>query len=309
MPSAGEILVRMTTRPINPSDLIPIRGAYSHRISLPSIPGYEGVGVVEAIGPSVHPSLLGKRILPLRGEGTWQEYVTAPAEWAVPVPDALDDDTAGQLYINPVTAWVICTETLRLKPGDFVAVNACGSSIGRIFAQLSAVLGFRLIAITRNASHTQDLLTLGAAHVVNISDTGTPSIREAVLDITDGRGAAAIIDSIGGAEGEELASCTRAGGIMVSLGLLSGTPVHWGEISRAVRAEAQLFWLRSWIRNVSVRKWHETFEHLIHLVEHRELRLADISGRYGLAQVKQAVQAAEAPAKLGKILLDAQINN
>jgi NADPH:quinone reductase-like Zn-dependent oxidoreductase len=50
-PMNGEVLVRMTRCPINPSDLIPIRGAYSHRISLPTIPGYEGIGIVEEVGP------------------------------------------------------------------------------------------------------------------------------------------------------------------------------------------------------------------------------------------------------------------
>ncbi|MDR6555095.1 NADPH:quinone reductase-like Zn-dependent oxidoreductase [Paenibacillus qinlingensis] len=67
---ADEILVEMISRPINPSDLIPIRGAYRHRISLPCIPGYEGVGTVIDIGSNVAKSMLGKRVLPLRGEGT-----------------------------------------------------------------------------------------------------------------------------------------------------------------------------------------------------------------------------------------------
>ena len=46
----NEVLVRMLVRPINPSDLIPITGAYAHRIPLPNIPGYEGVGIVEDVG-------------------------------------------------------------------------------------------------------------------------------------------------------------------------------------------------------------------------------------------------------------------
>ena len=43
----------MLVRPINPSDLIPITGAYAHRIPLPNIPGYEGVGIVEDVGAGV----------------------------------------------------------------------------------------------------------------------------------------------------------------------------------------------------------------------------------------------------------------
>src|SRR5690606_6258824 len=94
-----EVLVRMLTRPINPSDLIPISGAYAHRISLPTIPGYEGVGIVEKVGPFVSKSLIGQRVLPLRGEGTWQEFVKTSVQFAVPIPDSIDDVTAAQLYI------------------------------------------------------------------------------------------------------------------------------------------------------------------------------------------------------------------
>lgn len=154
-PGVGEVLVRMKTRPINPSDLIPIKGTYSNRVSLPAIPGYEGVGIIEEVGPSVSKWFLGKRVLPLRGEGTWQEFVKTPAELSIIVPDYLEDSIAAQLYINPITAWVICTEVLALKPGDDLIVNACGSSIGHIFAQLSRILGFRLIAVTRNNIYTE----------------------------------------------------------------------------------------------------------------------------------------------------------
>lgn len=66
------------------------------------------------------------------------------------VPESLDSILASQLYINPLTAWLLCTEVLALKPGQKLAVNAAASSIGQIFAQLSRILGFEFIAITRN---------------------------------------------------------------------------------------------------------------------------------------------------------------
>lgn len=65
---SGEVLVRMKLCPINPSDLIPIKGAYSHRISLPGIPGYEGVGIIEDVGRGISRELIGRRVLPLRGK-------------------------------------------------------------------------------------------------------------------------------------------------------------------------------------------------------------------------------------------------
>lgn len=289
-PERGEVLVRMLARPINPSDLIPIRGAYSHRIALPSIPGYEGVGIVEAVGDDVAEELIGQRVLPLRGEGTWQRFVKAPASWAVPLPDSVADDTAAQLYINPVTAWVICRSVLGLKPGDTLVVNACGSSLGRIFAQLCKHFGLRLIAVTRNDRHAKELLQLGAASVINTRDT---ALLPALMELTGGLGANAAVDMVGGELGTKLACCVRATGIFVTLGLLSGVPLDWAEIKRKTNARATMFHLRHWNETVSVQGWQGTFRELISLVQAKKLLLPPPRSRFELSKISEAVRAAE----------------
>ena len=286
-PGVGEVLVRMKTRPINPSDLIPIRGAYSNRISLPAIPGYEGVGIVEEVGPSVSKWFLGKRVLPLRGEGTWQDFVKTSAELAIIVPDYLEDYIAAQLYINPITAWVICTEVLALKPGDDLIVNACGSSIGRIFAQFSRILGFRLIAVTRNNIYTEELTQLGASYVINTEMT---PLYDTVMELTNGRGAKAAIDSIGGPSGTNLAYCVSPNGIFLTIGLLSGMPVDWAEIMNNNKINT-IFHLRHWNQKVSTRKWHETFYQLIQFVHEKKLTLTKPKVQYHLSDVKKALNS------------------
>ncbi|MFD2171851.1 zinc-dependent alcohol dehydrogenase family protein [Tumebacillus lipolyticus] len=295
-PLDGEVLVRMKARPINPSDLLPIRGAYSHRTSLPAIPGFEGVGIVEEVGPSVSRDLIGKRVLPLRGEGTWQDYVKTSANLAVPIPDELDDYIAAQLYINPMTAWLACTEVLRLRPDDVLFVNACGSSIGRLFAQLSNMIGFRLIAVTRNHAYTEELLQLGASHVINTAET---DLRQTALELTNGLGAHAAIDSIGGADGTDLAFCLRPGGTFLTIGLLSGIPVDWAAVAKKAKAQARLFHLRHWNQQVSVQKWHETFDQLIFLITEGKLRLMKPAAHYDLSAVHEAIRIAESPTRNG----------
>jgi NADPH:quinone reductase-like Zn-dependent oxidoreductase len=289
-PKDNEVLVRMLARPINPSDLIPIRGAYSHRISLPNIPGYEGVGIVEGVGSLVSPNLIGKRVLPLRGEGTWQEFVKTSAEFTVSIPDSIDDFTASQMYINPITAWVTCTEVLKLRPNDVLLVNACGSSIGHIFAQLSKVLGFRLIAVTRNDKYTEDLLHLGASYVIN---TSKDSLYATVMELTNGMGADAAIDSVGGSSGNDLAFCVHPNGNFLTIGLLSGTQVNWADIVNKANVNANIFHLRNWNKNNSVNKWKKSFNHLIRLIEDQKLRLMMVDSKYDLSDVNKAIGVVE----------------
>lgn len=300
-PKENEVLVRMVARPINPSDLIPIRGAYSHRISLPNIPGYEGVGIVEDVGSSVSQSLVGKRVLPLRGEGTWQEFVKTSVEYTVIIPDSIDDFTAAQMYINPITAWIICTQELGLRTDDVLLVNACGSSIGHLFVQLSKVLGFRLIAITRNDNYSKDLERLGASYVIN---TSVDPLHETVMDLTGGIGANAAIDSIGSSDGNDLAFCVHPEGTFLTLGLLSGIQVDWARITNEAKVNAKLFHLRHWNKRVSIDAWQETFNHLITLIQDKKLRLMKPESFYSLTEIREAVRIVEtSEGNQGKVIL------
>lgn len=290
LPKNNEVLVRMLARPINPSDLIPIRGSYAHRISLPNIPGYEGVGIIEEVGPFVSKNLIGQRVLPLRGEGTWQEFVKTSVEYAVCIPDTIDDFTAAQMYINPITAWVVCSEVLKLRPNDVLLVNACGSAIGHIFAQLSKMLGFQLIAVTRNSKYTEDLLHLGATYVI---DSSKFPLHKTIKELTNGKGADVAIDSIRGSSGNDLAFCVRPNGNFLTIGLLSGVQVNWGDIVNKAKLNANMFHLRHWNNKVTTDRWQETFNNVIRLVADKKLRLKMVDSQYDLSNVKKAVEVVE----------------
>ena len=128
----GQLRVRMLFSPVNASDLIPITGAYRHRTPLPAVAGYEGVGVVTG-APASFKHLVGKRVLPLRGQGTWQRYVDCPAEYAIPVPDAVDSRLAARAYINPLAAQMMLT---RYPPrGKRVLLTAAGSDCAILLGQ------------------------------------------------------------------------------------------------------------------------------------------------------------------------------
>lgn len=300
-PKQQEILVRMLARPINPSDLIPIWGKYAHRITLPTVPGYEGVGIVEAVGPLVSPKLLGQRVLPLRGEGTWQEVVKTQAEFAVTIPTDMDNFTAAQMYINPLTAFVTCTEVLKLRSSDVLLVNACGSAIGHIYAQFAKLLGFQLIAVTRNGHHTETLQQLGAKFVI---DTSHMPLYETVMALTNGRGADTAIDSIGGEAGNQLALCVKPSGKFLAIGLLSGVQVNWANIVKEAKVHAMMFHLRHWQHQSSTEKWQQFMQQLISLVHNGSLKMMELNTYFPLMDIHKAIDAVEASnTNKGKVFL------
>ena len=85
-PQRGEVIVRMLASAFNPSDAVTVSGAYASRTEFPLVPGFEGVGVVERIGPEVPSALLGRRVLPIGSAGAWQELNAPITRGASPSP-------------------------------------------------------------------------------------------------------------------------------------------------------------------------------------------------------------------------------
>lgn len=299
-PGPGELLVRVTARTINPSDLLTVRGVYSRHTVLPLIPGFEAVGVVTAVGPGTDPAWVGRRVLPLKGSGTWAESVTSPAVWAVPVPDGVDDGAAVQSYINPLSVDRMLSVDSGLEPGAVVVANAAASACGRIAAQTCRDRGDRLVALVRRPEPVAELLALGAAAVVNVAVDDPGPV---VMELTGGAGAALGLDAIGGAAGADLVRLLAPGARLLSYGLLSGRLLRPGIGEAQGRGvEVRGFWLRPWTESVTPADWQAAFAVVFGRIMAGALVLP-VAARFPLDDVAAAVRAAEAPGRRGKVLL------
>ncbi len=113
------------------------------------------------------------------------------------------------------------------------------------------------------------------------------------MELTNGKGADAAIDSVGGSSGNDLAFCVHPNGDFLTIGLLSGVQVNWADIVNTAKVNANIFHLRNWNKNVSADKWQETFNHLIRLVADKKLRLMMVDSQYDLSDVKKAIDVVE----------------
>ncbi len=315
--NADQVLIRMQLRAINPSDLLTIRGNYPGRIALPAIPGYEGIGIIIEKGKNVIDLSLGQRVLGLRGmwgycnhlktpyskvihtSGTWQEYISMDAKAIVSVPDEIDNVTAAQLYINPLTAWLMINE-LKMGKGDILIANACGSSMGHILAKFALIFGYELVGVARSDFYTETLTQLGVKKVIN---TSKEPLVESFLSYTKGRRASAALDAVGGGCGVKLAQCVQDGGTMLLYGLLSGEQ-HTINIQDFLRPGVTIknYWLRNWIRTTSLNNRIEVFSSMMdHFVRYKiSLTAGHI---FDLIEIDRAIKCVEMPNRRGKVLL------
>ena len=105
-PGKGEARVRILASPVNPSDLLFVRGHYAGvQPHFPSPVGFEGVGIVDALGPQVQHPVPGQRVVVRNSKGgNWADYAVVPAQDLLPVPDDLPDEQAACFTINPASA-------------------------------------------------------------------------------------------------------------------------------------------------------------------------------------------------------------
>lgn len=255
-PAGDRLRVSMHAAPINPSDLIPISGAYRYRIQLPQVAGYEGVGRVTA-APAAWQHLLGRRVLPLRANGTWQQQIDCQPEWLVSVPDTIGDDIALRGYINPLAA----LRMLDRWPvsGRIVLLSAAGSQCAALLAQWARASGAqRVIGLCRSAQPAARLQSWGVETVVN-PDAAQLATLAAQADIT--------FDAVGGELATALLASMRPQAAFVSYGLLSGKPYN---VTRD-GCQPQRFHLRDSLATVTPAQWQQWFTDLWPLLASSQL--------------------------------------
>jgi NADPH:quinone reductase-like Zn-dependent oxidoreductase len=170
-PSAGEALVRMEYAPVDYSDLLLANGVYFLNPQLPSVIGGEGSGIVEAIGQGVTSVKVGDRVtIPFR-TFTWAEKVLTPADSLFVVPPAVDAKTASMLNINPTTAVLLLDGFVKLKPKDWIVLNAANSQVARCIIAVAKSRDLNVIGIVRRSELIPEIEMLG----VDLSALSRPS--------------------------------------------------------------------------------------------------------------------------------------
>ena len=299
VPAAGQALVAVLAAPINPSDVLTLTGEYGILPPLPAVGGNEGVGRVVELGPDTQGPAVGQTVLLPAGIGTWASHVLAPVAKLVPLPNGADPQQLAMLTVNPPTASLLLGNFVDLKPGDWVVQNAANSGVGSYLVQLARQRGLKTVNIVRRESAVAGVEALGADVVLVDGEDLAARVKAVTHDASIKLG----VDSVGGSATLRLAACLGEGGIVVNYGALSGDACKVSPRELVFRdITLKGFWLARWFRITPAAQQHALLAELAGLIAAGKLK-APIQATYDLTQIKQAVAAAAAGERQGKIMI------
>jgi NADPH:quinone reductase-like Zn-dependent oxidoreductase len=217
-PGPGEILVRVRLSPVHPGDMHIMRGRFGRQPTLPASPGIECVGVVEALGSCVAGPAPGTGVVLLTVWGSWRELIVSPAERVIPVPGDLSDEGRRASFGESSYSRVMTMVEHDLKPGDWLAQTAAGSTVGQLVLQLPRSERFRTVNIVRRRAQVPDVKALGGDVVITSEDDdwGTQ-----LATASEGKALSRAIDCVAGRTGATVARHLAPGGRMLVYGALS----------------------------------------------------------------------------------------
>jgi NADPH2:quinone reductase len=220
-PGPGQLLVRVLGAAANFPDVLMCQGAYQVRPPLPFTPGIELCGQVIRAGAGVTGFAAGDRVIgsPVLPSGAYAELALMNAASAWPAPDGLDDAEAAAFFVTYQTGWFGLHRRARLRAGETLLVHAAAGGVGSGAIQLGQAAGARVIGVVGGEHKAEVARELGADVVI---DRLSQDFVTVVKEVTDGRGADVVYDSVGGDAYTKSTKCIAFEGRILVVGFASG---------------------------------------------------------------------------------------
>ena len=317
-----DVLIKVAYSGICGTDLAIVHGIYSSEY-LPLIPGHEFAGHVAGWGEKVEGFKEGRFVtadvnmgcgecfycrknqilncpemkqLGIHTHGSFAQYVAVPAKYVRTLPDTVD--TAAAALLEPVSCVVRAARRGEITFARSVAVIGAGPA-GLLHLQMARICGAApIIAIGKHEQRLKIARDMGADHVV----LHGPDESDRVRELTGGRGADVVIESVGGVETYEKAfNLVRPGGGIIAFGL--------PEAGKTARYEPFLMVLRETSMVGTVAGMGEDVYDAVRLVENNRFNLEPFtSTRLPLERISEGFEMAEKDKSVLKVLIDLQNN-
>ncbi len=300
-PATGEARIRIQASGVGRTDVVMRYGYYPYAPKIPFVPGYEIVGVVEAVGAGVSHVKVGDRVAALTVHGGYAEYLYRGSDELVHVPAALDSAEAVTLILNYVTAYQMLHRSAKVQAGHKALLTGASGGIGTALLQLGQLAGLVMYGTTSH--NKQHLVQEAGGHPI---DYRTQNFVNLIRQAEPG-GLDFVFEGLGGSYIRRAFSVLRRGGKLVAYG-------NTGFIT-LVRDLAQVQ-LLSWLPNGKSGEFYgitalyrkdrmpffEDLPVLFKLLEERKLKPI-IGRRFPILEAAEANALLESGQVSGKIVL------
>ena len=283
-PGAGEVLIRHRAIGVNFIDTYFRSGLY--KVPLPLVPGSEGAGVIEEVGPGVSHFQAGDRVAyAAGGPGSYAETRTIEAAQIVKLPDAIDFETAAAMMLKGLTVQYLLLRTSPqggLQAGDTIVWHAAAGGVGLIGVQWAKALGLRVIGTAGGPEKCALAKRHGADEMI---DYHREDVVARVKELTGGKGVKIVYDSVGKDTFERSLDCLAPFGLLVAFGNASG-PIPPFDILSLSR-KGSLYVTRPTLNTHSKEHLAEMAHDLFTVVATGLVKI-DVAQRYPLAEAARA---------------------
>ena len=297
-PGPGQLRVDVAAAGLNFIDVYYRTGAY--QFPTPFIVGSEGAGVVSGVGPGVSDYHEGDHVAWAMVPGAgYAEQVIVPAERAVSVPAGIDDETAGAVLLQGLTAHYLTRSTYPVHSGETALVHAAAGGVGLLLTQVLTAKGVHVIATTSSEDKAALAREAGAAEVIRYDKE---DVASEVSRLTDGHRVDVVYDGVGRATFDGSINSLRPRGMFVLYGAASGPVAPLDP--QLLNSKGSLFFTRPTLghyvatRDELLQRSRELFE----WVASGALSVR-VGARYTLDQARQAHEDLESRRTTGKSLI------
>lgn len=296
-PGPGQARIQQTAIGLNFIDVYHRSGQYPQ--PGPFIPGVEGAGVVDSIGPEVDGLQVGDRVAYAGPIGGYAEERLIAADRLVKLPDDVSDEQAAAMMLQGMTVDMLIRSVWPLHSGDTILIHAAAGGVGLIMCQWAAALGATVIGAVSSDEKAELAQAHGCHHAIVYS---RQDFVAEVERLTDGKKLPVVYDSVGRDTFVRSLDCLHKRGLMVSFGQASG-PVEQFPL-RLLAQKGSLYLTRPTLFDyISTREELErSAASLFDAVRTGKVKV-DIGQRFPLSQAADAHRALESRKTVGSTIL------
>jgi NADPH:quinone reductase len=294
VPGPHDVLVEVHSVGISFPDLLLSKGEYQLRPALPFTLGVDVAGTVVS-GGGLEPGTRVAGVVPYGGAG---ERAVVPAASVFPLPDRLSYDEGAALPMNYLTALFALEERGQVRPGETVLVHGAAGGVGTATLQVAKGLGARTIGVVSTPEKGDVARAAGADETVLVD-----GFKDAVKELTGGRGVDVVLDVVGGDAFTDSLRCLAELGRLLVVGFAAGQGIPEVKVNRLLLGNLDVRGV-GWGGYAMARPsyMHRQWERLLPMIESGVVS-PPVGMTYELADFGRALQDMEARRTLGKAVV------